>query len=260
MNYFYLLSIAWPILLAANVDGAASFDPTVFCSRIVPFGKVCATAMYTSPSPAMLENGTTFYIGGYSTTYTIVKGLDEGEMFDGNPIYDAGITIDVIRDDSDACTISVMLNGNTTKCTRCKYCGDESYKADCSNVKYGRMMNTCESAEEEDVFFPLTAMALPKMNPPVPAPLKGAPTTRPQRPPVVDSRQPPVVRAPINRAPRRPPVAAPRRAPVMAPRRPPVAAPRQAPVMAPRRPPVAAPRRAPIMAPRRPPATVPVRA
>ena len=240
MKFTHLfLSIVWTNLLTVNVDGAASFNPIVSCSRIAPFVKVCATASYTSPSPAALANGTTVYLGGYSSTYTIVKDLMEGEMFTGSHENDAGITIDVVRDDSDVCTVSVTLDGGKAiECNSCKYCGDESYKADCSNIKNGRMLTMCESAEDDDVFFPLTALALPKVNAPVRAPVRS-----PRRAPVAESRRPPV------RAPRRAPVAEPRRPPVQAPRRAPVAGPRRSPVREPRRAPVKAPVRAQIKSP-----------
>ena len=255
---FLFLFFASINLLPGGVDGAASFDPTVFCSRIASSFRVCASASYTSPSPATLENGVTIYVGGYSSSYTIVKGLMEGEMNDGNSENDAGITIDVVRDDSDNCTVSVALNASSAiMCNSCKYCGDESFKADCSNVKNGRKMNMCESAEEDDVFFPLTALALLKIN----NTTVRAPVTAPRRPPVAEPR-----RAPVNQ-PRRAPVAEPRKAPVRAPiteivrepRRAPVAQPRRAPVAQPRRAPVAQPRRAPVAQPRRAPVKAPVK-
>lgn len=230
------LSYVATSLLIAMVDGAASINPTVFCSRIEPYSrmgpnfKVCATASFTSPSPAALANGTTIYAGGYSTTYSIVKGLSEGEMFMGSPENDAGIVIGVVRDDSNVCVVSVTMNGNTTACKKCRYCGDESFRADCSNIKYGRMMNTCESAEDDDVFFPLMAVALPKVITPK-APRR-APVTEPR---VVEPRRAPV-KLP-RRTPIRAPVMGPRRAPIRAPRRPSI----RAPVNVPRKTPVSKP-------------------
>lgn len=241
------LSFVATSLLTAKVDGAASMNPTVFCSRVEPNSlmgpkfKVCATASFTSPSPAMLENGTTIYVGGYSTTYKIVKGLSEGEMFMGGPENDAGIEIGVLRDDSNVCVVSVTMNGNTTACKKCRYCGDESFRADCSNLKYGRMMNTCESAEDDDVFFPLMAIALPKVVTPIVMEPRRAPVKAPRRAPITEPR---VVE------PRRAPVKLPRRAPIRAP----VMEPRRAPIRAPRRPSI----RAPVNVPRKTPASKPI--
>jgi hypothetical protein len=244
------LSFVATSLLIAKVDGAASINPTVFCSHIGPDSsvgakfEVCATASFTSPSPATLGNGTTIYVGGYSSSYTIVKGLSEGEMFFGGSENKAGIVIDVVRDDSNVCVVSLSMKGNKTVCSKCRYCGDESFRADCSNVKYGRMMNMCESAGDDDVFFPLMATALPNVIIPLVKEPRRAPVNVPRRVPVTKPRENETVRAPVN-VPRRAPVTEPRRAPIRAP----IMEPRRAPVTAPRRAPIRTPRRSPVRAP-----------
>ena len=237
----FFFSFAVTNLLQATVDGAASFDSTVFCSRIVPnaTAEVCAVAEYTSPSPATFPNGTTVYLGGYSSTYTIVKGLKEGDMFDGSSANNAGILITVARDDSDICTVSVALNDVNTVCNKCEYCGEDSYKADCSNVKNGRKMFKCLELGDDDVFFPLNASAVPKVTSPVRAPVAG-PRRVPVKTPVAGPRRVPV----------KTPVAGPRRVPVKNP----VAGPRRVPVKTP----VAGPRRVPVTRPRTAPVPTPV--
>jgi hypothetical protein len=181
-------------LFAGCVNSAASFNPFVFCSDVVPTNgtsfKVCATAKFTSPSPMMMfPNETITYRGGYSAGYTIVKGLKEGDDGTGNPQALTGIAIDVTRDDDNDCKISVTLkDGKKVYCKSCNYCGNESDKADCTNLKDGRSFNICEMAgpNEGNVFFPLFRKALSAMTPLVQAPVRvplNAPLKTPRQAP-----------------------------------------------------------------------------
>jgi hypothetical protein len=152
---------------SVNVHGSAFFSNAVFCSDIVsstgePSFEVCSIASYTSPSPALFENGTVIYMGGYSAEYVITKGIAEGTEVTDDPKQFAGIGISVSRDDFDKCTVLVQYADSSMdkECSGCKYCGDESYSVDCSNVDFGRKLEVCESTLPDVVFFPLTADAL----------------------------------------------------------------------------------------------------
>jgi hypothetical protein len=156
-------------VFTTDVEGAAYQNNVVFCSDIVPSDEsnsfeVCATAYYFTPSPFALENGTTGYAGGYTNGYTIVQGIEDGEEETGNTEENTGIQITVSRDDLNVCTVSVIVKegGADTKCTSCSYCGNDAYKANCTNIQNGRMLDICESAGEDVVFFPLTIDALGK--------------------------------------------------------------------------------------------------
>jgi hypothetical protein len=147
-----------------------SFDYAVICSDIeviqecdyIATTEVCASGIYSSPSPAQDENGTITYIGGYQNVYTILSDLNAGDIRIGTEEEEAGIEIIVGRDDNDICSgIGVITeSGNVTNsCQSCTYCGNNSYSFDCSNVPYGRVVNNdhCESAIPGTVvFFPLT--------------------------------------------------------------------------------------------------------
>jgi hypothetical protein len=145
-------------MVGKNVYGAVSIDNIVFCSDIVP--GVCATASYATPSPAAFPNGTVFYIGGYYSTYTITQGLNDGDETTGDPSENAGIEVTVFRDDDDKCEVSITVDGKTSKCNSCRYCGSDSYSVNCTNLKNGRSFDVCESTVPDSVFFPLTASAL----------------------------------------------------------------------------------------------------
>jgi hypothetical protein len=163
-----IVTLLWPVM--NGVDGAISVDNVVICSNItvvqdydyIVLAEICATGSYSSPSPAQEENGTVTYIGGYQNIYTIVQGLNPGDVRLGTEEEEVGIEIIVGRDDSNVCSgITVITDhGNVTHtCHSCTYCGNESYAYDCSNILYGRMVNStlCESAiPGVDVFFPLT--------------------------------------------------------------------------------------------------------
>jgi hypothetical protein len=162
-----LLSISTINVSTLLVDSAAAQNNIVFCSDIVPSDEsssfeVCSTGYYLTPSPFAFENGTTGYSGGYTNGYTIVKGVKEGQESTGNPDESTGIEITVSRDDFDVCTVSVVLTegGNDAKCTSCSYCGNDSYKANCTNIENGRLIDVCESAGADIVFFPLSANTL----------------------------------------------------------------------------------------------------
>jgi hypothetical protein len=282
MNFptkFVVAKIFLCLAVIARVNGAASFDPFVFCADVVPVNidsfYVCAGGSYTSPSPAMYPNGTVVYTGGYSATYTIVKGLREGVAYLDFPDAEVGIKIVVGRDDFDECKVSVTLKDeDAITCKSCSYCGKLRYKADCTNVKNGRKLTTCEKADEDVIFFPLFENAISAVKAPVRAPVKflpvqPAPRRAPARAPV---RAPLVapVRAPVKLpAPVRAPLVSPVRAPVKAqpvPRRTPVRASLQAPIRAPVvatikaevQSPMRAPRRTPVRPPMRAPARAPV--
>lgn len=147
-----------------NVNAAAAIDNVVFCSDIVPADspsfEVCATASYATPSPAVMQNGTVIYIGGYYYTYSITQGLEEGDETTGSPSDYSGIEVNVFRDDDDTCEVSVTVDGETTQCSSCKYCGSDSFSANCTNLENGRAVEVCESTVPDFVFFPLTADAL----------------------------------------------------------------------------------------------------
>ena len=242
MNFaFLLLSFAVANLFKATVDGALMINETVFCSRIEPrnTARVCAVAMYSTPYLEQLDNGTEVWLGGYKNTYTIVKGLKEGDVYDvyaPDPMNDAGIIINVAFGDADICTVSVAdsMYSEETVCNKCKYCGKDSYKADCSNVKNGRNMTSCVKVAKDVVadaiFFPLNTSALPKAprRPPVPAPIKPptkapiksptkAPQTRRTMSPTRAPRKMSPVRSPRATSPARSPVTRPRAAPVPTP-------------------------------------------
>jgi hypothetical protein len=161
---------AFPLLLinifVMQAHGAASLDNVVFCSDIVPDAdsssfEVCATASYTSPSPAQFENGTVVLMGGYSNVYTIVQGLKEGDESTGSLNEKADIEVSVSRDDSGQCDVFITMNDETAQCNSCSYCDNDSYSVDCTNIENGRSTyESCESSGQGVVFFPLTADAL----------------------------------------------------------------------------------------------------
>jgi hypothetical protein len=162
-----LVVLTYITLLLMRIKGvyaALAVDNVVFCSDIVPVDspsfEVCATATYATPSPAAFSNGTVVYLGGYYSTYTITQGLNAGDETTGSPSEYSGIDVTVFRDDNDTCEISVSVDGETTKCTSCKFCGSDSYSADCTNLKNGRSFDICESTAPDFIFFPLTAAAL----------------------------------------------------------------------------------------------------
>jgi hypothetical protein len=59
----------------------------------------------------------------------------------------SGVDIDLTQCDY------LAING--VNCTSCTYCGNEMYKADCTNMEYGRVSTTCES--NSPVLFPFIA-------------------------------------------------------------------------------------------------------
>jgi len=155
-------------LLLAFLPSAYSYayvNPIVECVDIAEDTgttfEVCGIYEGFGPSPAMLENGTTVYLGGYGTNYTIIQGLEAGtDTTAVNVPAEAytGIGIYVYRDDNDACNVTVTLRGSGQEdCQACSYCGNETYSADCTNLENGRDVN-CESTTS--IFFPLTAAAL----------------------------------------------------------------------------------------------------
>jgi hypothetical protein len=161
-------------LLPAAVYSAALYNPLVTCKTITTTTEddvgvkttsfdVCASYSATSPSPAMFENGTVVYMGGYTHYFYIyqstAEGFQEGDA--GFPVEaDTNIEVLIARDDDDSCTVTViMADGTDTTCSSCSYCGNDEakYSTDCTNIENGRMVE-CESADV--VFFPLSAAAL----------------------------------------------------------------------------------------------------
>jgi hypothetical protein len=141
-----LLAMALPTL----VGGAASLSE-YGCDPAHP--ALCGTAEFYSPSPAALENGTTFYIGGYSYIYHFYPAGLEGADLTGTANY---TEVAIGRDDSNVCT-GISVDG--TNCTRCVFCGNETFTADCTNIPNGRLA-VCESVAYPSLYFPLTDAAI----------------------------------------------------------------------------------------------------
>ena len=264
---FLLFSFAVANLFKATVDGALMIYDNVYCSRIAPneTATVCAVAQYLTPYPESFENGTIVWVGEYRSIYTIVKGLKEGDVYDAwvpGTVNDAGILIEVALGDADSenCTVKVSESyySEETLCNKCEYCGEGSYKADCSNIKNGRNMTSCvkltKDARPKDViFFPFNASAVPKVISPVRAPVR-TPRRSPVRAPLSPRTMSPT-RAPRTMSPTRAPrTKSPTRAPrTMSPTRAPrTMSPTRAPrTMSPTRAPrTKSPARAPVTKPR----------
>jgi hypothetical protein len=155
--------------LSASAYASPAMNSIVDCTSITADGsstfQVSAIGNYTGPSPFMLANGTTVYVGGYSTNYEIVQGFDKG--FDTLNLTEVelanaktGIVVRVVGDDFGICTVSVTAkNGTKDDCASCTLCGNETYTVDCTNIENGRMVD-CESAAIGMVYFPLTEVAL----------------------------------------------------------------------------------------------------
>lgn len=168
--------------LSTTVHSLACSSGLVECSGVANNSfQVCAVnILTTTPSPTRFEDGMAVYTGGYRQTYEIVQGLSQGlAIYEAYDYYEsqeilnkalAGITVDVHREDN-VCTITVSMNGESTECKSCSYCGNNAFSADCTNLPNGRVTE-CERSTvvsyecapdvtETHVFFPLTENALP---------------------------------------------------------------------------------------------------
>lgn len=149
------------------VQAAAWMSSIVDCSTISNSRngtfQVCSTGSFTSPSPAVID-GETFYLGGYSYNYDIVRGLKEGtETFSLSDkalekAYNNGIVIGVVLDDNEKCSVTITVKEKSTVCSSCRYCGDETFSSNCTNVPKGRVVN-CESTALGEVYFPMKGAA-----------------------------------------------------------------------------------------------------
>lgn len=150
--------------LPSAVISEVWFNPTVTCDSIPGrYGtsfEVCGVSAGSGPSPVDLEDGTTIYLGGFSTTFMITKDVEEGSHL-GLLESNLGIEVEVQRDDDDSSSVTVTTPKSTEKCTSSSYCGNDKYSADCTNLKHGREVK-CESAAPMDVFFPMNAWAVSK--------------------------------------------------------------------------------------------------
>lgn len=162
-----------------QADAAAFQTDMVACSNITDSEsdttfEVCAIGGATSPSPAVDENGTTVYLGGYSDSFDIAPGYAEGDRVPGDFV--SLMTVETSLDDDGNCQVRVLLPEaiDFADCDSCTHCDDDGgattlstlYSADCTNLPNGRSV-TCEpsSLGDGDVFFPLTAAALPDAGP-----------------------------------------------------------------------------------------------
>lgn len=146
--------------LPAVVHSATWLSPFVTCRNITADDatsfQVCATSEGTSPSPFGFENGTTVYLGGWTSSFSIVQGVPDGFDITEESLpegAETNITVLVSRDDNDACTVTVT---GELDCVSCTYCGGNAYSADCTNLNHGRMVE-CEPTS--GVYYPLTADA-----------------------------------------------------------------------------------------------------
>jgi hypothetical protein len=187
------------LLCQTTVDAAAWSNPNVECTKVTQSTDVtfeaCATTLFTTPSPAMQEDGKVIYLGGYRSDYRVTTGLKKGtdtstlSESELKMAYKSGITIQVELDDDNLCTVTVNVKEKSSECKSCKHCGKQKFTVDCTNVANGRK-TTCESAlgsqtvGQSKVFFPLKKSALPTPKPPTPtvvktpvaAPVKKSPT------------------------------------------------------------------------------------
>jgi hypothetical protein len=235
-------------LFPSAVDAAVSRSSIVECSSIsegTASFDACATWYEETPAPTTIS-GNTVWVGDFKNEYTIVQGMKEGadtnSLTDSakKDVFSSGIMVSVKRDAFFECWVTVEVKGKSTMCSSCYYCGEETYSADCTNVKDGRS-TTCESTDTGAVFFPLTSAALKATKAPA-----GKPVSTPVAAPV---RKVVPTQKPIAPVPAPKPLPKPVRAPTGAPKqvKAPTSAPKQvkAPTGAPKqlRAPTAAPKR-----------------
>jgi hypothetical protein len=122
----------------------------------------CATGVYYSPSPAMFEDGTGGYIGGWESVFTFYERIEEGA---NTTVYRTGLSTFVRREDDNSCQVGFAVDGVTTVCPSCSYCDDDSdysglYSYDCRGLQYqnlaGVIASECTSTGET-VFFPFSS-------------------------------------------------------------------------------------------------------
>jgi hypothetical protein len=145
-------------------SGSVAYDPYLSCVN-VDEDVFCATGDFYGPSPAMFENGTEVYSGGWGSVFTFYEGIEEGSnVFDvaNTTDYETGLSTFIRREDDNSCQVGFAVDGVTTVCPSCSYCGDDSgfYSYDCRGLQYqnlsGVIVSECTSTGET-VFFPFSS-------------------------------------------------------------------------------------------------------
>jgi hypothetical protein len=160
-----LLSLAWlaaaHFMLLPHVDGAAYFNSVSCLNYTFPdtetIREFCFQEGGTTPSPAALVNGTTFYLGGYTSDFYFESRNESNSTFGTL----TGLHINVAWEDDGGLPCQVLINDqNCSSCTMCSSNAtappgsffSQVFSADCSNFDQGRNV-TCEPIRP--LFFPL---------------------------------------------------------------------------------------------------------
>ncbi|GKY97162.1 hypothetical protein MPSEU_000674600 [Mayamaea pseudoterrestris] len=179
-----LLTVLIASCTTRYADAAAFLSTTVTCAEVDFEGEdndpiVCATYGGTTPSPAMLENGTTVYLGPNTYDFFFYNGLENGtdvSTLDNAADYETNVSVSVSWENVGNCTVLV----NNEECRACSLCLDDDndmqeLSADCSNLPDGR------SVECEDVFifYPLSTLPQAAAGGATSAPAAGGATSAP---------------------------------------------------------------------------------
>jgi hypothetical protein len=89
-----------------------------------------------------LYNSTIYYFEGRKLTEPYIITMKRSGEVDNTTT----VGVDIDRTQCD------YLAVNGVNCLSCTYCGDEMYKADCTNIMHGRVTANCESSTP--VLFP----------------------------------------------------------------------------------------------------------
>jgi hypothetical protein len=167
-----------------SVNAIAGISYIVGCSTIKASSnfQVCAISDYFSGGlcadetcqTAPAESGR-----GYTITQGLKGGTDLTTLSEAKrkQATRSGIRVEVnslgkFGGPTFNCTVTIQVQGKSSKCKSCQYCGDQKFTADCTNIASGRKAQ-CELASSTDIYFPLKESALSAPPPPpVKAPVK----------------------------------------------------------------------------------------
>jgi hypothetical protein len=171
---FFVAFLQWS---HQSANAIAGISYIVGCSTIKATSNflVCATSDYASGGLCDDEACQTAPVAsgrGYTITQGLKGGTDLTILSEAKrkKALRSGIRVQVNSlGKSDGpifnCTVTVQVQGKSSKCKACQYCGDQKFSADCTNVARGRKAQ-CELATSSDIYFPLQESALSAPPPP----------------------------------------------------------------------------------------------